>query len=40
MSVFLMPHKFSSEVSLRGAVCVDSAEQEIHVRLLQSTPCA
>lgn len=36
MSVFLMPLKFSSEVLLRVTVCIDSSEQEIHGRLLQS----
>lgn len=36
MSVFLLPLKFSSEVLLRVTVSVDSSEQEIHGRLLQS----
>lgn len=36
MCVFLMPLKFSSAALLRVRVRVDSSEQEIHVRLLQS----
>lgn len=36
ISVFLMPPKFSSEVLLRVTDRIDSSEQEIHVRLLQS----